>query len=135
MATQSRLDKEGIRYREERVRGKNKFDDVTNPYDENSKDARAQENSPWGKGTGKAMTYAVRNLSAPKEQMNYSTLDTSDAAGGMYDKYGAKGVDKAFQGDAGREWAKKINIYGPDNAYGSNSVEIDTSVSGQFITK
>ena len=135
MAKQSRLDFEGVEYRANRIPGKNRYEIETNPYDENNEDAKAHDDSPWGKGTGKDMTFAVRDLTAPKSKMNYSTLDTSEEAGGMYDKYGAKGVNKAFQGDAGREWAKTINIYSKNEEYGPNSVDVDTTVKGQFIVK
>ena len=135
MAKQSRLDIEGVEYRENRIPGKNRYDIATNPYDENSEDALAHDDSPWGKGTGKAMTYAVRNLTAPKSEINRKTLDTSEAAGGQYDKFGTRGVEKAFQGDSGREWAKTINIYSKDKEYGPESVDIDTTVRGQFIVR
>ena len=135
MAKQSRLDAEGQEYRNNQITGKNRYDSVTNSYDGDSEDAKAHDDSPLGKGTGKAMTYAVRDLTAPKSKINYSTLDTSEGAGGMYDKYGAKGVEKAFQGDAGREWAKTINIYNKENAYTKDSIDIDTTVKGQFIVK
>ena len=130
MAKQSRLDVEGQDYRKNRIPGKNRYDYVTNPYDGDHEDAKAHDDSPWGKGTEKAMTYAVRDLS--NRQPNHHVLDTSDAAGGMYDKYGTKGVEKAFQGDSGREWGKTINIYNNTNAYGEESVDVDTSVKGQF---
>jgi len=135
MAKQSRLDINGVEYRADKVEGKNKYAEETNIYNAENESALAHDDKPLGKGTGKPMGYAVRDLNAPKTQMNYSTVDTSEAAGGEYDKYGAKGVDKAFQGDAGRNWAKTINIYNKENSYGSDSVDIDTSVKGQFIVK
>ena len=132
---QSRLDKEGIEYRSTRIPGKNKYVDEINPYDENSDDARHHDDEfhPHGKGTGKSMGYAVRDLTAPKTRFNYSNVDTRSEAGGSYDIYGAKGVEGAFQGDAGREFLKKINEYNPENAYGKDSVNIDTSVRGQYV--
>lgn len=135
MAKQSRLDVEGIRYRKEEIPGKNRYEDEINVYDKDNKDAQSQEGSPWGKGTGQDMTYAVRDLNAPKTQINYKNLNTTEEAGGMYDKYGTKGVDKAFQGDSGREWAKTINEYSTRNSYGKDSVDIDLTVRGQFVTK
>lgn len=132
---QSRLDKEGIEYRSTRIPGKNKYVDNVNPYDENSDDARHHDDDqhPWGKGTGKSMGYAVRDLTKPKDHINYSNVDTRSEAGGSYDIYGAKGVKGAFQGDAGREFLKRINIYGPENEYGKDSVVIDESVRGQYV--
>ena len=135
MAKQSRLDFEGQEYRKNEIPGKNRYESVTNPYDGDHEDAMAHDDQPFGKGTGKSMTYAIRDLSAPKSKINYSTIDTGEGAGGMYDKFGTKGVEKAFQGDAGREWAKTINIYGKDSAYGKDSVDVDTTVRGQFIVK
>ena len=133
MDKQSRLDIEGIEYRSTKIPGKNRYADEINPYDENNKDARQQEGSPWGKGTGKSMGYEIRDLTAPKTHINHSTIITSDEAGGMYDIYGTKGVEKAFQGDSGREWAKPINFYSNRNEYGQDSVNIDTSVRGQYV--
>ena len=79
------------------------------------------------------MGYAVRDLNAPKTAFNYSNVDTRTEAGGSYDIYGAKGVEGAFQGDAGREFVKRINFYNPENSYGKDSVVIDTSVNGQYV--
>lgn len=135
MAKRSRLDNYGIEYRTERVKGKNKYAEEVNVYDENNESALAHEGSPLGKGTGKSMGYAVRDLTAPKTQMNYSTIITTDDAGGEYDKNGTKGVEKAFQGDSGRNWAKLINTYNRETEYGLNSVDIDTTVLGQFFVK
>ena len=132
---QSRLDREGIEYRSTRIPGKNKYMDVINPYDENSDDARHHddENHPHGKGTGRAMGYAIKDESAPKTHFNYANVDTRSEAGGSYDIYGTKGVEGAFQGDAGRNFLKQINEYSPENAYGKDSVTIDTSVRGQYV--
>lgn len=132
---QSRLDKEGIEYRGTRIPGKNKYVDTINPYDENSDEARHHDDAfhPHGKGTGKSMGYAIRDLNAPKTAFNYNNVDTRSEAGGSYDIYGAKGVEGAFQGDAGRNFVKRINFYSPENAYGKDSVVIDTSVNGQYV--
>lgn len=131
---ESRLDKEGQEYRKDRIPGKNKYLDEINEYDGNNEDALSHddESHPWGKGTGKSMGYAVRNVNAPKTQINYSNVDTRNG-GGSYDKFGAKGADKAFQGDAGRIFLQKLNEYGPEKEYGKESVDINTKVKGQFI--
>lgn len=133
-AKQSRLDKEGIEYRKERIPGKNRYIVETNEYDGDSEDAKTHddENHPWGKGTGKSMGYAVKNPNAPKTQINYSNVDTRNG-GGSYDKFGTKGVDKAFQGDSGRKYLQRLNEFNPDNEYGKESVDIDAHVKGQFI--
>ena len=132
--TKNRLAEEGVDYRENKIPGKNKYSQEISEYDSEHEDAKTHddENHPWGKGTGKSMGYAVRNLSAPKTQMNYSTVDTRHG-GGSYDKFGTKGVDKAFQGDSGRNYLQNLNEYSPENEYGKNSVDIDTRVKGQFI--
>ena len=132
----SRLDVEGRNWRETIMPGKNRYEDEVNPYGLNSEDAKTHNNDkhPWGKGTGKSMTYAVRNLKAPKTQINYSTVDTHSSAGGSFDIYGTKGVDMAYQGDSGRKYLERINEYKPESEYGKNSVDIDTSVRGQFTT-
>jgi len=131
---QSRLDKEGRNYRNEQIPGKNKYADEINVYDGDNDSALSHddENHPHGKGTGKSMGYAIRNLDAPKTQINYSNVDTKNG-GGSYDIYGTKGVSKAYQGDSGRKYLQRINIYNPDNAYGKDSVDVDTSVRGQFV--
>lgn len=133
-AKQSRLDKEGKLYRKERIPGKNRYITELNEYDGNNEDALTHDDTehPWGKGTGKSMGYAIRNVNAPKTQINYSNVDTSDG-GGSYDKNGTKGVDKAFQGDSGRKYLQKLNEYNKDKEYGKESVDIDSSVRGQFI--
>lgn len=133
--TENRLANEGVEYREEKIPGKNRYIDEINPYDGDNDDAQHHDDDkhPWGKGTGKSMGYAIRNLSAPKTDINYSNVDTRSEAGGAYDIHGAKGVDKAFQGDAGRNFLKKINIYGPEKEYNKDSVDIDNTVRGQFI--
>ena len=136
MAEKSRLDLEGIRYRKEEIPGKNRYADEINPYDENNEDVLAKNSTAkngLGKGTGQAMGYAVRNLEAPKTQMNYSVLNTTEEAGGYYDKFGTKGIDHAYQGDAGREWAKAINTYSSNKSYGKDSVEIDLNERGQYV--
>lgn len=132
---QSKLDREGIEYRSTRIPGKNKYIDSVNPYDENSDEARHHddENHPHGKGTGRSMGYAIKDENAPKTLFNYSNVDTRSNAGGSYDIYGTKGVEGAFQGDAGREFLKSINDYNPENEYGKDSVTIDTSVKGQYV--
>ena len=130
----NRLAEEGIDYRENNIPGKNKYLTEINEYDGNNEDALSHDDQehPHGKGTGKAMGYAIRNIDAPKTQFNYSNVDTRNG-GGSYDKYGTKGVEKAFQGDSGREFLKKINEYSPENEYGKDSVDVDTRVKGQFI--
>ena len=139
MATQaktSRLDNEAKTYRNEKVGKLDKYVSEINEYSKDNDSARSHndESHPHGKGTGTDMSYAVRNTDAPKTQINYSNVKTDDA-GGSYDRFGTKGVQGAFQGDSGRAFLEKVNIYGKDNAYGQDSVDIDTSVRGQFIVK
>lgn len=133
---QSRLDVEGINYRNEKVGKYDEYKAEINEYSENHDRAKTHddENHPHGKGTGVPMTYAVRDLTAPKTQMNYKNMKTDDG-GGSYDKFGTKGVEAAFQGDSGRAFMSHINYYTKENAYGQDSVNIDTSVRGQFIVK
>ena len=130
----NRLEQEGKDYRANSIPGKNRYSEAINEYDGDSQDALSHddEKHPWGKGTGKSLGYAVRNLSAPKTQISYSNVDTKNG-GGSYDKFGTKGVDKAFQGDSGREYLKKLNIYSSDSSYGKDSVDIDGKIKGQYI--
>ncbi len=129
----NRLAEEGIEYREKRIPGKNRYIDTINPYDENNEDTKHHDDQthPWGKGTGKSMGYAVRNLNAPKTDINRTNIDTKHG-GGSYDIYGAKGVDKAFQGDAGRKFLERINEFNSEKEYGKDSVDI-AKIHGQFI--
>ena len=133
--TDNRLEKEGKNYRAERIPGKNKYLEEVNKYDADNEDAKHHDDDqhPWGKGTGKSMGYAIRNLSASKTDIDYSNVDTTTEAGGSYDIYGTKGVDKAYQGDSGRKYLQRINIYGPENQYRKDSVDIDETVRGQYI--
>lgn len=131
--TEKRLENEGKDYRANNIPGKNKYLSELNEYDGDHDDALSHDDAehPWGKGTGKSMGYAKRNLSAPKTQINYSNVDTKNG-GGSYDKFGTKGVDKAFQGDSGREYLKRLNIYSADGEYGKESVDIDGKIKGQY---
>lgn len=139
-AKQSRLDKEGIEYRKDRIPGKNKFINELNEYDGDNDEALSHddENHPWGKGTGKSMGFAIKKPITnglpgyQNHDYNRSNVNTKDG-GGSYDKFGTKGVDKAFQGDAGRNYLQKLNTYGPEAEYGKESVDIDTAVKGQFV--
>lgn len=130
----NRLENEGKIYRKESIPGKNKYSNELNAYDGDHEDAKTHDDAqhPWGKGTGNSMGYAIRNLSAPKTQIDYSNVNTKDG-GGSYDKFGTKGVPKAFQGDSGRNFLEKINIYGPGKEYGKDSVNIDEKIKGQYI--
>lgn len=132
---QSRLDREGIEYRSTRVVGKNKYVDVVNPYDGDNEDARHHDDDshPHGKGTGKSMGYIVRSDAKGKDFIDHSNVDTRSEAGGSYDIYGTEGVEAAFQGKSGRNYLKSINTYNPERAYGKDSVDIDTSVKGQYV--
>jgi hypothetical protein len=132
----SRLDIEGRNWRETVMPGKNRYEDEVNPYSLNHDDAKTHNDDqhPWGKGNGKSMTYAVRNLNAPKTQINYSNVDTRSSAGGSYDIYGTVGVDMAYQGESGRKFLERINEYKPGAEYGKNSVDIDASKRGQYVT-
>ena len=132
----SRLDQEGQEWRETVMPNKNRYADETNPYGLNNDDAKTHNDDkhPWGKGTGKSIDYARRNLNATKTQMNYSTVDTRSEAGGSYDIYGTKGVDMAYQGESGRKFLERINEYKPGHEYGKNSVDINASAKGQYVT-
>lgn len=130
----SRLDNEAREYRDEKVGKYDKYTRETNEYsgDNDAALTHDDDSHPHGKGTGYDMQYTQRNLSAPKDYINHGNVRT-DKGGGSYDKFGTKGVDGAFQGDSGREFANRINIYNKENSYGKDSVDIDTKVKGQFI--
>lgn len=108
---------------------------MTNPYDENNDSAlhHNDDKHPHGKGTGKSMGYVKRDVNAPKTKFDYSAVDSRSEAGGSYDIYGTQDVEGAFKGESGRNFLKRINEFSPENEYGPNSVNIDTSVRGQYI--
>lgn len=129
MAKKSRLDDEAIQYRKERIETTDGYKAIVNEYSSEHEDARTHddETHPYGKGTGKSVMAAVRDLTAPKTQINYKNIDTSDG-GGSYDKFGRNGL-------GGRERLLLINEYKKDNMYTKDSVDIDTTVRGQFFTR
>ena len=60
--------------------------------------------------------------------------DINSGAGNVYDIDGTKGVDKAFQGDAGRNYLMfgGMNPYNAGNEYGPGSVDTTNNVQGQY---
>lgn len=104
-------------------------------YEEGGPETMQREGQAIGKGTiGSSNAYVVPNRKGSKTSMAY-TIDTT-AGGGHYDINGTKGVDKAFQGDSGRKYLSGINLYGPNAAYGLNSVDTEANVrDGQFVIK
>lgn len=128
----SRLDVEAKNYRSERVEGEKGgniyYNETEHEYSAEHDHAihHDDENHPWGKGTNSPMTYAVRDLTAPKTKMNYRTVDTENG-GGSYDIYGRTGVG------LGRNEMLSKNIYTKEYSYGQESVGVDESIRGQFV--
>lgn len=129
MAKQSRLDNEAILYRKEKIETVDGYKSVVNEYNAEHENAKTHndEEHPHGKGTGTSTMAAVRDLSAPKTQISYKNIDTKNG-GGSYDKFGRNGVGGRYAGEL-------INIYNKENQYTKDSVDIDTSVRGQFFTR
>lgn len=120
MAENRTLNSEAVDYRKQHVEtgGDNLYrEGEGHEYGENSEDILSREGEPLGKGTGKAMGYAVRNTSAPKTQISYSNVDTKNG-GGDYDINGRNGV-------GGRKRLMLMNQFNATAEYSEDSVEID----------
>lgn len=130
MAEQSRLEKEGFEKRSEKEFISRVYQNENGKiYNETHPDALSGDDAQ-GKGTGVSMGYAVRNLNAPKSEINYSNMDTTSEAGGIYDKEGRG----ALKGIAGRHNLMLMNTYSKENAYGVNSVDTSANVvAGQIV--
>lgn len=139
MAQQSNLERIGIDEREQEFIKSPYTYNEENPYNEAHPDARA-DGDKKGKGTGTPMSV----LNIPTQKVRHDTpqawgetLDTDidNGAGNSYDHDGAKGVQGAFQGDAGRTYltqTSKLNPYGPGHEYGKDSVDTTNNVVGQY---
>lgn len=120
MEEKKTLNSEGVNYRREHVEtgSDNRYKEGEGQeYGENSQDVLSRDGEPLGKGTGKAMGYAIKNNSAPKTQINYDTLDTKNG-GGDYDINGRQGV-------GGRKRLMGMNEYNRDNQYSDDLVTVD----------
>ena len=139
MAKQSDLERIGISEREQEfVKSPYTYDEQT-PYSATHPDALADGDSK-GKGTGTPLTHlSLQNLNKGRydefrgwgETVN---TDINNGAGNSYDIEGTKGVDKAFQGDAGRNYLAfgAVNLYNAGNEYGKESVDTSNAVPGQY---
>ena len=135
MATQSNLERIAIDERKEELI-RSPFDyNENNKYEAGHKNATADGDAK-GKGTG--IPLGTAELSHHKDthktaHIDYSTMDTTSAAGGKYDTDGTQGVQGAFQGDAGRKYLSSINLYDENNEYGTNSVDTSANrAEGQY---
>ena len=120
MAENRTLNSEGVDYRRQHVEtGSDNLyhEGEGHEYGENSEDILSREGEPLGKGTGKAMGYAIKNGSAPKTQISYSNVDTKNG-GGDYDINGKNGV-------GGRKRLMLMNQYNATAEYGEDLVEVD----------
>lgn len=124
-AKQSNLEKKGIERRHiELARSDYNQNDA---YSETHDHALSHNDTthPHGKGMGNGgHTHSVPNYDLGPTRI-IPQLDTTDG-GGSYDRYGYNGI-------GGRQFLTTINIYGPDNAYGENSVDTSANVAdGQY---
>ena len=135
MAKQSELERIANDERtQEFIKSPYTYDEQT-PYSASHPDALA-DGDEKGKGTNTPSTH----LSIPTTKGTYNTstmmgttVNTSNG-GNIYDTDGTKGVNKAFQGDAGRKYLAfgGINPYNENNEYGPQSVDTTNSVPGQY---
>ena len=142
MAKQSELEKIGIDERtNEFIKSPYTYNEET-PYSDAHPDALA-DGDKKGKGTNTSLSH----LSIPSKKGTHKSTqgvlgttvntDIKSGAGNIYDIEGTKGqpnTDKAFQGDAGRNYLVfgGINIYNANNEYGSGSVDTTTNTPGQY---
>ena len=71
---------------------------------------------PQGKGTGVGgHTHSTPDCNRPTS-ISYGNFDTSDRAGGLFDKEGRNGV-------GGRNFLMNISKYNAENEYGTHSVD------------
>jgi hypothetical protein len=138
MAKQSELERIAIDERtNEFVKSPYSYDEQT-PYSAAHPDALADGDNK-GKGTNTSLTH----LNIPTEKGTHATstmmgitvdTDINNGAGNVYDTDGTKGVDKAFQGDAGRNYLAfgGMNPYNANNEYGPNSVDTTNNTPGQY---
>lgn len=128
---QSNLERKAIEERNiELVRSDYNKNDV---YSESHVDALAnpEDNTKvQGKGTASGGHQAyIPDSSKPSNLFNYSSLNTSEEAGGAYDIHGKNE-------QSGRNRLLKINLYNKDNSYGHNSVDTSANIDdGQFVFK
>ena len=120
---QTYLEKKSILSRVQNTILNNYNDEVDNIYSELHPDALS-DNQPLGKGTGHGgHTHSVPDYDK-KSRIDYSSFDTSDNSGGLYDKEGFRGV-------GGRNFLKNISKYGPnEHEYPYSS--INTSANNNY---
>ena len=130
MATQSRLEQEALNSRKEALL-KNDFVKGSDEYSIDSEDAKTHEDEkhPHGKGTSHGgHTHTVPNAKKSKVAIDRSQIDTENG-GGSYDKFGRNNM-------SGRYRLQSINIYGPENEYGVNSIDTSKNIEdGQFVVR
>ena len=118
MGKQSRLEKEAFIKRPE-LEMMNTYQDEFNEYSENHKNAKS-DGDVKGKGVGTASNpYLLPNENESKT--SYKPTLITDQGGGAID------IQQ-------RALLEGINIYGPDNQYGPNSVDTSANVAdGQYV--
>lgn len=130
---QSELERIGIDRRDNHELVRNDYR-KNNKYDEEHKYAQSRPDSTdhpeRGKGTNESDFTPFR----PHEKTGIvNQIDTTNG-GGAYDVYGRNGSGVQV-GYSGRNYLKTINLYNENNAYGKDSVEIDTMIDGQFFVQ
>ena len=138
MAKQSELERISIDERTtEFLKSPYNYNEQT-PYSESHPDAIADGDNK-GKGTNSSLSHltipTTKGTHATATMMG-KTVDTdiNNGAGDIYDIDGTKGVNMAFQGDAGRNYLVfgGINPYNAGNEYGPNSVDTTNNITGQY---
>lgn len=106
---------------------------INNQYGASHTDAKANNESPWGKGTGgSGHGHSLPNCGSETNAINYSNFNTESSEGnligGLYDRKGRNGI-------WGREGMMAINTYNSSNEYGKNIDTTRSQEDGQFVVK
>lgn len=129
MAKQSRLEQEALDTRKE-LTIKNDYS-KNNEYSLEHEDTKTHydEEHAHGKGTGHGgHTHVVPNPKKSRFSIEKSQFDTENG-GGSFDIYGMGNV-------GGRNRLQAINIYGPNNQYGVDSIDTSKNFDeGQYRVK
>ena len=140
MAKQSNLERIGIDERMDEFAKSPYTYSEQNQYSKDHPDALGTDENEKGKGTDVplgVLDIPTKKLRYDDPQTNGITVNTN-AGGGKYDVEGTKGVQGAFQGDAGRNYligTSKLNPYSPANEYGKDSVDTNNNIVGQYWVK
>ena len=128
MAKQSRLEQDALEIRKNTLIKNDYMKGEKGEYGAEHEDAKTHNDEihPHVKGSGHGgHTHVVPNPNKSKTAIERSQIDTENG-GGSYDKFGRNGM-------GGRIRLQSINIYGPDNQYGVESIDTNKNIEdGQY---